>query len=108
MSEEQSNQPQQTSFTPFVGIVTPAGIIHLRRYDAIIGFDTREALTPTDGCLVLVKGEKPILSKLSPMNLSAQVRACEHWVAIRELQEQIAVSNQMQRTQMNGIAIPGR
>lgn len=107
MSEGQPAK-QPPSFTPFVGIVTPTGVIHLRRYDAIIGFDTREALTPTDGCLVLVKGEKPILSKLSPMNLSAQVRECEHWVAIRELQEQLAIQQQMQRAQMNGIAIPGR
>jgi hypothetical protein len=103
---DQPNDPN--AFVPFVGIVTPDGTIHLRRYDAIIGFDTREALTPQDGCLVIVKGEKAIQSKLSPMNLSNQVRACEHWVAVRQLQEQLAIAEKMQRSQMNGIALPGR
>ena len=76
MSDQHTSMPPAGAFVPFVGIVTPGGMIALRRYDTITGFDTREALGPDDGCVVHVRGEKPIHSKISPMNLAAQIRAC--------------------------------
>lgn len=105
-----SEQPaeQQPTFVPFVGIVTPNGSIALRRWDLIRGFDSREGLSPADGCLVHIAGEKPIIAKSSPINLANQVRQCEHWCKVREIAEGLPVQAIMQRSQMNGIALPGR
>jgi hypothetical protein len=102
------DQPQATppKFLPFVGFQTPAGEIILRRWDAIRGFNSRVDLNESDGCEVLLHGEKAITAKTSMNAIISQVRAAEHWSKVRDIQESVAVQNELSRRQSSGLVVP--
>lgn len=105
----ESLPPQKASakpqFVPFVGFETPDGRIILRRWDLIRGFETRASLNEGDGCEVLIAGEKSIISKTSLNAIVSQVRAAEHWSKVRDIQESLAIQNQLNERANSGIMV---